>query len=122
MPKNQSRFSNKDKVKERKLVLSDSCFGKIGAAKSFRLEGTLRDRRSRFGEVDAPAIDSGAAIRFVATLRDRRFPGSNSDEAPPPVQVFSTYFSTNKALEPTSPAVTIRAGARLAPAAAVAHL
>ncbi len=87
----ESRFTKL----ERKLVLSDSCFGKIGAAKSFRLEGTLRDSR---------------------------FPGSNSDEAPPPVQVSSTYFSTNKAPEPTSPSVTIRADARLAPAAAVAHL
>ncbi len=114
----ESRFTKM----ERKLVLSDSRFGKIGAAKSFRLEGTLRDRRFRFGEVDEPAIDSGVAIRDVAALRDRRFPGINSGEAPPPVQVSSTYFSTNKAPEPTSPSVTIRADARIAPAGAVAHL
>ena len=87
----ESRFTKL----ERKLVLSDSYFGKIGSAALFRLD---------------------------RTLRDSRFPGGNSDEAPPPVQVSSTYFSTNKALEPTSPSVTIRADARLAPAAAVAHL
>ncbi len=97
------------------MTNAESRFPKMGKRK-FVLSS------SRFGEIEAPAIDSGAAIRFVATLRDKRFPGSNSDEAPPPVQVSSTYFSTNKAPEPTSPSVTIRADARLAPAAAVAHL
>ena len=87
----ESRFTKL----ERKLVLSDSRFGKIGAAKSFRLEGTLRDSR---------------------------FPGGNLNEGIRSPEVFVPYFSTNKALEPTSPSVTIRAGARLAPAAAVAHL
>ncbi len=87
----ESRFTKL----ERKLVLSDSRFGKIGAAKSFRLQGTLRDSR---------------------------FPGGKSDEAPPPVQVSSTYFSTNKAPEPTITSVTPPAGAGVAPAALVAHL
>ena len=35
---------------------------------------------------------------------------------------FPMQYRANKAPEPTSPSVTIRAGARLAPAAAVAHL
>ncbi len=78
--------------------------------------------RSRFGEIEAPAIDPGAAIRLGATLRDRRFPGSNSNEGIRSSELFVPYFSTNKTLEPTAPAVTIRADARLAPAGAVAHL
>ncbi len=97
------------------MTNAESRFPKMGKRK-FVLSS------SRFGEIEAPAIDPGAAIRFVATLRDKRFPRSNSNEGIRSSELFVPYFSTNKALEPTSPSVTIRADARLAPAAAVAHL
>ncbi len=99
----------------------------IGASASDIL-GIREFRFTKIAATDFPAsqeaFDSGSTI---FGLRNSRFSKIAEKESPtsktacdPVFQI--PYIQPNKAPEPTSPSVTIRAGARLAPAAAVAHL
>ena len=74
---------------------------------------------SRFSKIGSTA--------FILGIRESRFTKFAAKDFPVSQAAFDPVFpipynQPNKAPEPTSPSVTIRAGARLAPAAAVAHL
>ncbi len=74
-----------------------------------------------------PDEEIGASASDILGIRDSRFTKIAAKDSPASQKAFGPvspipYNQPNKALEPTITSVTPRAGARVAPAALVAHL